>query len=216
VIPGPTGGYYVQGTADGSRPGSYHVSIQGQWRTKYTLQTIVYHETIPGHHFQIALAQTLDLPSFRNHLNFNAYAEGWALYAERLAWEIGLYDENPYGNIGRLEFELLRAARLVADTGIHAMGWERRQAQLYMDMTMGLPGQYSHEVDRYIVMPAQATGYKIGMIKMLELRQRAEDALGDQFDLREFHNVILGHGSMPLEILDNVVQDYIDAKLNSG
>jgi uncharacterized protein (DUF885 family) len=215
VIPGPTGGYYVPGTADGSRPGSYHVSLQGLWRTKYTLQTIAYHETIPGHHFQIALAQTLDLPSFRNYLNFNAYAEGWALYAEHLAWEIGLYDENPYGNIGRLEFELLRAARLVADTGIHAMGWDRRQAQLYMDMTMGLPGQYTYEVDRYIVLPAQATGYKIGMIKMLELRQRAEDALGDQFDLCEFHNVILGHGSMPLEILDRVVQDYINAKLNS-
>jgi uncharacterized protein (DUF885 family) len=213
VIGGRTGGYYVPGTVDGSRPGAYHVSLMGTWRPKYYIPTVTFHETIPGHHFQIALAQEMDLPTFRNELVFNAYAEGWALYAERLTWELGLYEDDPYGNFGRLMLELLRAARLVTDTGIHALGWTRGQAQQYMDESLGAPGQYTHEVDRYIVLPAQATGYKIGMIKLLELRQRAMDALGDRFDLKEFHNVVLSNGSMPLEILERVVDDYIEAKL---
>ncbi len=217
VIGGPAGGYYVAGAPDGSRPGSFHVSLAGHWQPKYALPTVAYHETIPGHHFQISIAQTLDLPRFRSALGFNAFVEGWAMYAERLAWELGLYDDDPYGNIGRLQYELLRAVRLVTDTGIHAMGWTRQQAQAYMDEAMGSQsGQFSHEVDRYVVMPAQATGYKVGMLKILELRQRAMDRLGDQFDIREFHNVVLGSGSVPLELLERLVDGYIEAKLAGG
>ena len=212
VLGGPLGGYYVPGTPDGSRPGSYHVSTSAGYRPKYTAPTIAYHETIPGHHYQIALAQELNLPAFRNFIHFNGYAEGWALYAERLAWEMGLYDEDPYGNLGRLQFELLRAVRLVVDTGIHAMGWTREEAQTYMDQAMPTQkGWFYHEIDRYIVLPAQATGYKVGMLKILELRQRAMDALGDQFDIKEFHNVVIGNGSLPLEVLEQLVQEYITA-----
>ncbi|HSR34642.1 MAG TPA: DUF885 family protein [Anaerolineae bacterium] len=217
VVGGPAGGYYVAGAPDGSRPGSYHVSLVGNWRPKYSMPTIAYHEAIPGHHFQIALAQESNLPLFQNDVGFNAYIEGWAMYGERLAWELGLYDDDPYGNLGRLQYELLRAVRLVTDTGIHAMRWTREQAQDYMDEAMGAgPGSFSHEVDRYVVMPAQATSYKIGLIKLLELRQRAMDQLGDQFDIKDFHNVVLGNGSMPLDILERVVQDYIDARLASA
>jgi pimeloyl-ACP methyl ester carboxylesterase len=161
---------------------------------------------------QIAIAQSLDLPAFRNDVFFNGYAEGWALYAERLAWEMGLYDDDPYGNIGRLDYELLRAVRLVVDTGIHAMRWTREEAQAYMLDVLGS----AYEVDRYIVMPAQATGYKIGMLKILELRQKAMDALGDRFDLKAFHNVVLTNGSVPLEILEQLVQKYIDDTLASA
>lgn len=174
-----------------------------------SMPTTLFHEAVPGHHFQIALSYDLDLPTFRKDLVLNGYAEGWALYAEQLAWELGMYEDDPYGNIGRLQLELLRAARLVADTGIHAEHWTRNEARSYMDRTMGGSSQ---EVDRYVVFPAQATGYKIGMIKILELRQLAQDELGEDFDLAEFHRVILGHGSMPLEILERVVRDYIDAK----
>jgi uncharacterized protein (DUF885 family) len=210
VVGGPMGGYYVQGAKEGSRPGAYHVSTVGSWRAKMYIPSVTYHESIPGHHFQIALAQEMDLPTFRNDIFLNGYGEGWALYAERLAWELGIYDDDPYGNVGRLYFELLRAVRLVVDTGIHSLRWTRRDAQQYMVKVLGSYG----EVDRYIVMPAQATGYKIGMIKILELRQRATDRLGDQFDIKEFHRVVVGNGSMPLEILERVVDEYIEAKLN--
>jgi uncharacterized protein (DUF885 family) len=211
VIGGPIGGYYVSGTADGSRPGAYHISISGTSRPKYYMPSAAYHEAIPGHHFQIAIAQEMDLPLFRNDIVLNAYAEGWALYAERLAWELGLYDDNPYGNAGRLQLELLRAVRLVADTGIHALRWTREEAKEYMIEALGDPyGIWTHEVDRYIVLPAQATGYMIGMIKILELRQLAMDELGDQFDLKEFHNVVLGNGGVPLGLLERAVHDYID------
>ena len=146
--------------------------------------------------------------------DFETYDEGWALYAERLAWELGMYHDNPYGNLGRLQGELLRAVRLVADTGIHALGWTREEAQAYLDEATLMPGAYSREVDRYVVIPAQATAYKVGMLKILELRQRAMERLGDLFDLKEFHNVVLGNGSLPLEILERVVNDYIGTKLS--
>lgn len=205
------GGFYVLPSRDGSRPGAYHSGVGGSWVPKFNLPTIAYHEAVPGHHFQIALAQEMDLPAFRGDLVLNGYAEGWALYAERLAWELGLYDDDPYGNIGRLQLELLRAVRLVADTGVHAQGWTREGAKIYLEEALGDPsGRWSHEIDRYVVLPAQATGYKVGMLKILELRQQAMDALGDQFDIKEFHNVVLGNGSIPLEILEQLVQDYID------
>jgi uncharacterized protein (DUF885 family) len=205
------GGYYLPGSADGSRPGAFHTGVGDHSVPKATMPTIAYHEAIPGHHTQVALAQELDLPTFRNDLFFNGHGEGWALYAERLAWEMGLYEDDPYGNVGRLQLELLRAVRMVVDTGIHAKGWTREQAQTYM---MDNVGGWTHEVERYVVWPGQATGYMVGMLKILELRQSAMDQLGDRFDLKEFHNVVLGNGSVPLTILERMVDEYVASKLN--
>lgn len=211
VVPGPYGGYYTPGAPDGSRPGAYHVGIQGSSHNKFIQPTIAYHEAIPGHHYQIATGQVLDVPMFRKEGGYNGFVEGWALYAERLAYEMGLYEDDPYGNIGRLQMELLRAVRLVTDTGIHSKGWTREEARTYMEEAMG-PGFFTHEVERYVVIPAQATSYKIGMLKIIELRQRAIDTLGDQFDIKEFHNIVIGNGSLPLEILERLVDDYIANK----
>jgi uncharacterized protein (DUF885 family) len=182
---------------------------------KFVEPTIAYHEAVPGHHYQIATSQALDLPMFRRGGGNNGFVEGWALYAERLAYEVGLYEDDPYGNLGRLQLELLRAMRLVVDTGIHAEGWTRQEARTYIDETWGSPGYWSHEADRYIVMPAQATSYKIGMLKILELRQRAMDSLGDQFDIKEFHNLVIGNGAVPLEILEQLVDEHLAEKQSS-
>jgi len=206
---GGGGGFYVPGALDGSRPGAFHTGVGGGNVAKMSMPTILFHEAVPGHHHQIALSYDLGLPTFRTDILLNGYAEGWALYAERLAWELGMYEEDPYGNIGRLQLELLRAARLVADTGVHAKGWTRNEARSYMDRTVG---GMTHEVDRYVVFPAQAIGYKIGMLNILELRQTAQDQLGEDFDLAEFHRVVLGNGSLPLEMLERVVQEYLAAK----
>lgn len=215
VIGGPIGGFYVPGSLDGSRPGAFYANV-GASEYVYGMPSLAYHEAIPGHHFQISLAQELDLPFFRGDVSFTGYAEGWALYAEQLAWELGWYDDDPYGNLGRLQYEIFRAARLVVDTGIHAKGWTYDQALEYMEENVGFDSSVvnlEHEVSRYVAWPGQATAYKVGMLKILELRQKAMDALGDQFDMKEFHTVILGNGSMPLDILERIVQDYIDAKL---
>lgn len=209
---GGGGGYYVSPSADGSRPGAFTTGVGGGTVHKYRMPTIAYHEAIPGHHFQIAIARELDLPFFRNDIGFNGFTEGWGMYAERLAWELGVYDDDPYGNIGRLELELLRAIRLVTDTGIHAKKWTREEGKAYIMEVLGIEAG-AHEVDRYIVIPAQACGYKIGMLKILELRQKAKDRLGDQFNLKEFHNVVLGNGSVPLEILERLIDEYIEGKL---
>jgi uncharacterized protein (DUF885 family) len=211
---GGGGGYFVSGSADGTRPGAFHTGVGGSTVYKYLMPTIAYHEAIPGHYFQISIAQEQDYPFFRNDVILNGYAEGWALYAERLAWEIGMYENNPYGNIGRLEMELLRAVRLVVDTGIHHRRWTRQEARTFMRESMGT-SMHLHEVERYIVLPGQATGYKVGMMKILELRQKAMDTLGDRFDIEEFHRLILLH-SMPLELLDEVVDDYIANTLESS
>ncbi len=212
VVEDEVGGYYSPPAMDGSRPGAFYANANGA-RARLGMPTLAYHETIPGHHFQIALAQELEgLPSFRNGVIFTAYAEGWALYAERLTWELGFYDDDPYGNLGRLQAEVWRAARLVVDTGVHARGWTYNQAVSYLLENTGLPrGTAEWEVSRYIVLPGQATSYKIGMLEILELRQMAMYELGDQFDIREFHNAVLGNGSMPLNILERVVQDYINS-----
>ncbi len=213
IIGGASGGYYQPPALDGSRPGAFYASVGGS-EPKFGMPTLAYHEAIPGHHFQIAIAQELDLPSFRNGARFTAYTEGWALYAERLAWELGFYEDDPYGNLGRLQGEVWRAVRLVVDTGIHAKGWTYDQALNYMRTNTGLSiGLIEYEIARYIVWPGQATSYKIGMLKILELRQLAMDRLGDRFDLKEFHNVVLANGAMPLDVLEQVVQAYIDAKL---
>jgi uncharacterized protein (DUF885 family) len=172
---------------------------------RFTAPTLAYHEGLPGHHFQIALAGEQDLPLFRNVAGFNGYAEGWALYAERLAWELGWYDDDPYGNLGRLQYEAYRAARLVVDTGIHAKRWTFEQAVDFMSETAGLDSPRG-EVARYIVYPGQATSYYVGYLKILELRQKAQDQLGDRFDLKAFHNLILSCGSVPLDVLERIVE----------
>jgi len=213
VIGGPTGGYYIGAAMDGSRPGAFYAAAQGM-QYKFNMPSLAYHEAVPGHHTQVAIAQELSLPLFRNDMGFTGYAEGWALYAERLAWELGFYKNNPDGNIGRLQYELMRAARLVVDTGLNAKKWSYSQAINYMVQEAGIPrGAAEAEVARYICWAGQATAYKVGMIKILELRQKAKDKLGDRFDLKEFHNAVLGNGSLPLEILERVVDDYIARKL---
>jgi uncharacterized protein (DUF885 family) len=209
VVAGEGAAFYSPGSLDGSRPGKFYAPA-GIETPRYRMPTLTYHEGIPGHHFQIALAHELDLPGYRSSLSFTAFAEGWALYAERLAWELGAYDDDPYGNLGRLQDEIFRAVRLVVDTGIHAMRWTYEEAVAYMIENAGLEEEYVRsQVIRYIVLPGQATAYKVGMLKMLELRDRARSALGDAFDLREFHDRVLREGSVPLVILEELVDEYI-------
>ncbi len=216
VIGGPSGGaYYVPGSIDGSRPGAFFANTSAR-EALYSMPSLAYHEAVPGHHFQISIAQEIDLPAFRKMSGFTGYAEGWALYAERLAWELGWYDNDPYGNLGRLQYEAFRAARMVVDTGIHDQGWTFDQAQEFMVENVAFsPGMLEGEVGRYIAWPGQAPAYMVGMLKILELRQKAMDQLGDDFDLTEFHHVILSNGSMPLDVLERVVDNYIAAKLAS-
>jgi uncharacterized protein (DUF885 family) len=181
------------------------------------MPTLAYHEAIPGHHLQIALAQEADLPAFRTAVGFTGFAEGWALYAERLAWELGWYDDDPYGDLGRLQAEAFRAARLVVDTGIHARRWTFQQALDFFVENVGFERGDSVnpelEIARYVVWPGQSTSYLVGMLETLALRQRALDRLGDRFDLKEFHTVVLRNGSMPLEVLERVVDGYVESKL---
>jgi uncharacterized protein (DUF885 family) len=205
----PSGGYYVAPAFDGSRPGAFYATASGPL-SRFAMPTLAYHEGIPGHHFQISVAQELDLSLFRNTVKFGAFVEGWALYAERLAWENGLYDDDPFGDLGRLQAEAFRAARLVVDTGIHARGWTRDQAIQFMESNTGLPrNMVANQIDRYVVWPGQATSYSIGMLKILELRAEAEERLGDQFDYAAFNDLILSQGGMPLFVLEHVVDEYI-------
>jgi uncharacterized protein (DUF885 family) len=208
------GGYYEMPAMDGSRPGVFYANLYDIKATpKYSMRTLAYHEAIPGHHFQLAIQQEQeDLPFFRRLIPFPAYSEGWGLYAERLAWEMGL-QEDPYDNIGRLQAELFRAVRLVVDTGIHAMRWSREEAIEYMLANTGMAeSDVEAEIERYFVIPGQATAYKVGMIKILELRDYAKTELGDRFDIREFHNVLLTNGSVPLDILEQLVREFVAAK----
>jgi uncharacterized protein (DUF885 family) len=208
------GAYYEPPALDGSRPGAFYANLYDIKATpKYSMRTLAYHEAIPGHHFQIAIQQELeDIPMFRKFAPFTAYVEGWALYAEYLAWEMG-FQSNPMDNLGRLQAELFRAVRLVVDTGIHAKRWTREQAIDYMLKNTGMAeSDVIAEIERYIVMPGQATAYKVGMLKILELREKAKTELGDQFDLAEFHDVILKNGALPLDILERLVNQYIKDK----
>lgn len=205
------GAYYQQPAIDGSRPGRFYANLYDIKATpKYGMRTLAYHEGIPGHHFQIAVAMELEgMPLIRKMAPFTAYIEGWALYSERLAWELG-FQKDPFDNIGRLQAELFRAVRLVVDTGIHHSRWTREQAIDYMKKNTGMSDRdVTAEIERYIVMPGQATAYKVGMMKILELREKAKLALGDKFDLRDFHDVVLKNGAVPLDILETLVDRYI-------
>ncbi|MGD8626608.1 MAG: DUF885 domain-containing protein, partial [Anaerolineae bacterium] len=203
--------YYVAPPLDGSGPGKFYTNL-ARPMVRFILPTVTYHETVPGHHFQGALAREAHLPTFRRALLFNAQAEGWALYAEQLAWEMGLYEDDPLGNLGRLQFELIRAARLVIDTGIHARGWTRSEAAAYYEEATGIQSSPA-AMDRYVILPGQGCGYTIGLLKIRELRQRAMGRLGEAFDVKAFHEVLLGQGAMPLAILEQVVEDWIEVTL---
>lgn len=212
------GAYYEQPALDGTRPGRFYANLYDIKATpKFGMRTLAVHEGIPGHHFQVAIAMELEgMPLIRRFSLFTAYVEGWALYAERVAWEQGLMP-TPADNIGRLTAELFRAVRLVVDTGIHHKRWTREEAIDYMLANTGMAeSDVVAEIERYIVMPGQATAYKVGMMKILELRQKAMDSLGDQFDLRDFHDVVLKNGAVPLDILERIIDEYIESTLASG
>jgi len=207
VMGGESGGYYVGPALDGSRPGMFYAQNTGSIPS-YTMPSLTYHETVPGHHFQIAIAQQLPLPAIHRASEFTAYVEGWALYAERLAWELGFYENDPFGDLGRLQLEAFRAARLVVDTGLHAKGWSFDQAVDFMVNNTGRPVEsVQAEVSRYVCIPGQATSYYVGYLKILELRQQMMDAQGQTFDLRAFHNLVLGHVAMPLDVLTMVIEE---------
>ena len=212
------GAYYEQPAIDGSRPGRFYANLYDIKATpKFGMRTLAVHEGIPGHHFQIAIAMELEgMPLLRRFSLFTAYVEGWALYAERVAWEQGLMP-TPADNIGRLTAELFRAVRLVVDTGIHHKRWTREEAIDYMLANTGMAeSDVVAEIERYIVWPGQATAYKVGMMKLLELRQKAMDELGDDFDIRDFHDVVLKNGAVPLDILEQIVNGYIEATKTGG
>ena len=207
--------HYYPGTPDGSRPGTYYAHLSDMTSMpKRELEVIAYHEGIPGHHMQISIAQELTgIPTFLTQANFTAYAEGWGLYSEWLAKEMPGTYADPYSDFGRLGSEIWRAIRLVIDTGLHSKGWTEEQAvQYFLDNAAITETQARSEVQRYIVMPGQATAYKIGMIKIQELRAKAEAELGDKFDIRGFHDTVLGGGSLPLELLERKVDAWIEAQ----
>jgi uncharacterized protein (DUF885 family) len=212
------GAYYQQPSIDGNRPGVFFANLYDIKATPtYSMRTLAYHEGIPGHHFQIAIAMELEgIPLFRTISPFTAYVEGWALYSEYLAWELGFQDD-PFDNIGRLQAELFRAVRLVVDTGIHSKRWTREAAIEYMLNNTGMAeSDVTSEIERYIVLPGQATAYKVGMMKILEVRAKAQKALGDKFSLGEFHDVILKNGAVPLDIMERLVDQYIEDKLKAS
>lgn len=203
--------FYEQPAPDGSRPGSYYANLYDmKAMPKYQMEALAYHEGIPGHHMQIAISQELkDIPKFRKFGGYTAYIEGWGLYSEYFPKEMGLYAD-PYSDFGRLAMELWRACRLVVDTGIHAKQWTRVQGiAYYVDNTPNAKSDAKKMVERHIVMPSQATAYKVGMIKLLELRHKAEKQLGDKFDIRDFHTLVLANGALPLDVLEEQVDQWI-------
>ncbi len=205
------GAYYQGPSLDGKRPGAFFANLRSvEDLPRFGMRTLAYHEAVPGHHFQIALAQELKgLPIFRRFLPFTVYAEGWALYSEQVAWEAG-FQAKPLDNLGRLQAEMFRAVRLVVDTGMHAKHWSREQSIDYMREHTGMgKGEVVAEIERYLVNPGQALAYKVGMLKILELRAKAKSELGEKFDIRQFHNVVLTSGSVPIFILERLVDQWI-------
>ncbi len=206
--------YYVPGSPDGSRPGRVYVNLYHfAEHSLTTAEAVSYHEGIPGHHLQISIAQELTgLPQFRKYSFYTAYTEGWGLYSERLGKDVGFY-KDPYSNYGRLEADIWRAIRLVVDTGVHSQNWTRQQMVDYFhDHSSTDETVVQAEVDRYIANPAQALGYKMGQLKLLELRDRAKTALGPKFDIRAFHDEVLDSGALPLDVLDHRVDAWIAAQ----
>ncbi|GGA72145.1 hypothetical protein GCM10011521_07860 [Arenimonas soli] len=205
------GAYYNPPAFDGSRPGIFSINLRNTAEVaRFGMRTLAYHEAIPGHHFQTTIQQELTgVPTFRKVLPFTAFSEGWALYTEQLAWELGFQDE-PLDNLGRLQGEMMRAVRLVVDTGLHDKRWTREQAIAYMLEKTGMPEtDVVAEIERYLVMPGQALAYKVGMQKILELRERARTRLGDRFDLAAFHDLLLTGGDLPLALLEQRVDAWI-------
>jgi uncharacterized protein (DUF885 family) len=209
-----TQAYYVQGTPDGKRPGTVYVNFyKFNERALTNVESVSYHEGIPGHHLQISIAQELTgLPAFRNYIDYTAYTEGWALYSERLGKEVGFY-QDPWSDYGRLEADTWRAIRLVVDTGVHSMHWTRQEMLDYFRQHSSMDDtNIQAEVDRYIAWPGQALGYKMGQLKILEVRSKAQAALGAKFDIRAFHDQVLDSGALPLDILEQRVDDWIAAQ----
>jgi uncharacterized protein (DUF885 family) len=203
--------FYQRPSPDGSRPGIYYANLYDMAdMPTYQMEALAYHEGIPGHHMQLAIQQELEgIPSFRRYSGVTAYTEGWGLYTEYLPKEMGFY-QDPYSDFGRLAMELWRAARLVVDTGLHDKQWTREEAtQWLLDNTPNPEGDARKAIDRYIVMPGQATAYKIGMLKILQLREHARAELGEAFDIGAFHDVILENGPLPLAILEEQVEAWI-------
>ena len=218
MAPSQTTAYYSHGDIRNAEPGYFYANTYAlDERPKYEMIALAMHEAVPGHHLQIALAQELEnVPEFRKDVWFTAFGEGWALYSERLGLEVGLYDD-PYDNFGRLLYEMWRACRLVVDPGIHALGWSREQAVTFMlDNTALSELNINNEVDRYIAWPGQATAYKIGELKIRALRTRGEQILGERFDLRAFHNRVLGAGAIPLSILERRIDEWIRHEANAN
>lgn len=213
---GAAGGSYVPPALDGSRAGVFFINLMDMSSiTKYGLKTLTYHEAVPGHHFQIALGMLqTDIGLMRQNASFNAFIEGWALYAEQTAFEMGMYKDDPWGNLGRLKAEAYRAARLVVDTGLHHKKWRRQQAIEYFATATGsTQANVVSAIDRYIAWPGQALGYKLGMLKFIELRQQAKAALGDKFDIRSFHDVILLPGARPMSVVAADIEQWINQEL---
>jgi len=208
------GGYYNGPSLDGKRPGRFYINLKDTAdNPKWTLPTLLYHEAAPGHHFQISRAMLIKkVPILRKMSPFTAYTEGWALYAERIAaQDMGLYEGKPLWDLGRLQAEMFRAVRLVVDTGLHHKRWSREQAIEYMMSKTGMTeAEVTREIERYIVWPGQATAYKTGQLAILDMRARAEASLGADFNLRNFNEMILENGAMPLGILDGVVDEWIE------
>jgi uncharacterized protein (DUF885 family) len=215
---GDNSDHYSPGALDGSRAGFFEANVNNlEKRPSHEMESTLLHETVPGHHLQIARAQEIEgLPVFRRTGWYVAYGEGWALYAESLGYEMGMY-KDPYSRFGALAGEMLRACRLVVDTGLHSFNWTRDQSIRYMVENAGVHQDYAAaEVDRYIVWPGQALGYKIGQLRIMALRAKAKDALGDKFDLRRFHNAVLDDGALPLTVLESRIDEWIASERAAG